>query len=131
MTKAGFDKSGNTGFTHLVNATIFSFQGLKTAFQSESAFRQEIATFCIVLPSGFWLADSLVLSLALFFACMLVLIVELLNSSIEAAIDRIGLEEHDLSRKAKDLGSAAVMISLILAGSVWFYILYTVYIRLS
>ena len=131
MTKAGFDKSGNTGFTHLVNATIFSFQGLKTAFQSESAFRQEIATFCIVLPSGFWLADSLILSLALFFACMLVLIVELLNSSIEAAIDRIGLEEHDLSRKAKDLGSAAVMISLILAGSVWFYILYTVYIRLS
>ena len=131
MTKAGFDKSGNTGFTHLVNATIFSFQGLKTAFQSESAFRQELAMLCVVLPSGFWLADSLVLSLALFFACMLVLIVELLNSSIEAAIDRIGLEEHDLSRKAKDLGSAAVMISLILAGSVWFYILFTVYIRLS
>ena len=131
MTKAGFDKSGNTGFTHLVNATIFSFQGLKTAFQSESAFRQELAMLCVVLPSGFWLADSLALSLALFFACMLVLIVELLNSSIEAAIDRIGLEEHDLSRKAKDLGSAAVMISLILAGSVWFYILFTVYIRLS
>ena len=62
---------------------------------------------------------------------MLVLIVELLNSGIEAAVDRVGMEQHDLSKNAKDFGSAAVMISLIITGSVWLYILYTAYLRLS
>ena len=107
----------------------FSLQGLKIAFQTESAFRHELAALCFVLPSGVWLAESLLLSLGLFCVCMLVLVVELLNSGIEAAIDRIGIEHHDLSRNAKDFGSAAVMISLISAGSVWFYILYTAYLR--
>ena len=131
MTEPAFDKSANTGLTHLVNATEFSLQGLKMAFMTESAFRQELAALCVVLPSGFWLTESLLLSLALFCACMLVLVVELLNSGIEAAVDRVGMEHHDLSKNAKDFGSAAAMISLIIAGSVWFYILYTAYLRLS
>jgi len=131
MTKPAFDKSANTGLTHLINAMGFSLQGLRKAFQTESAFRQEVSALCFVLPSGVWLAESMLLSLALFCVCMLVLVVELLNSGIEATIDRIGIEQHDLSRNAKDFGSAAVMISLILAGSVWFYILYTAYLRFN
>jgi len=130
MTEPAFDKNTNTGLTHLFNATVFSLQGLQAAFRTESAFRQELAALCVVLPSGFWLAETPLLSLALFCSCLLVLLVELLNSGIEAAIDRISTEPHELSKKAKDFGSAAVMMSLVIAGSVWFYILYSAYLGL-
>ena len=101
------------------------------AFRTESAFRQEIAALIIVLPSGFWLAESPLLGLALFCVCMLVLVVELLNSGIEAAVDRISTEHHRLSRNAKDFGSAAVMMTLLIASSVWFYILLSACLRHS
>ena len=127
MNEPAFDKSANTGFAHLVNATRFSLQGLSTAFRTESAFRQEIAALVIVLPTGFWFAESLLLVLALFASCMLVLIVELLNSGIEAAIDRIGTEHHELSKNAKDFGSAAVMLALLVAAATWFYIMYAAF----
>ena len=131
MTKPTFEKSANTGLTHLVNATRFSLRGVRVAFRTESAFRHELAGMCIVLPSGFWVADSLVAALALLITCLLVLVVELLNSGIEAAVDRISKENHDLSRNAKDFGSAAVMLTLVIAGSVWFYILFSAYLRFS
>ena len=131
MTEPAFNKSGNTGMTHLINAIGFSMQGVRVAFRTESAFRQEIGALIIVLPSGFWFAESLLVGLALFCSCMLVLAVELLNSGIEAAVDRISIEHHDLSRNAKDFGSAAVMITLVIAGSVWLYILSSAYLRPS
>ena len=125
MTDPAFDKSQNTGFRHLLNATRFSLQGFNTAFKKESAFRQELAALVIVLPSGIYFSETAGVALGLFCACMLELVVELLNSGIEAAVDRIGPELHDLSKNAKDFGSAAVMLTLIIAGSVWLYILYT------
>ncbi len=85
MTEPAFDKSRNTGLRHLVNAARYSLQGFETAFRTESAFRQELAALVIVLPSGIYLAESAGPALALFCACMLVLVVELLNSGIEAA----------------------------------------------
>lgn len=119
-----FDKSTNTGFTHLINATRFSMRGLREAFRRESAFRQELALLVILIPAGAWLATSVVEFALLMAVCLLVLVVELLNSGIEAAIDRIGPEHHEVSGLAKDYGSAAVMVSLALAGLVWLALLY-------
>lgn len=127
MSEPAFDKAANSGFRHFINAVRFSLQGLHTAIRTESAFRQEIAALAIVLPTGFWFAESLLMMLALLAACLLVLIVELLNSGIEAAIDRIGTEDHILSKNAKDFGSAAVMLALVIAGCTWTYIIYTAY----
>lgn len=124
MTEPEFDKTDNTGIRHLLNATRFSLQGLKTAFMNESAFRQELAALVIVLPTGVWFADSLGWAVALISACLLVLLVELLNSGIEAAVDRIGAEYHELAGNAKDFGSAAVMLSMVIAGTVWLCILF-------
>lgn len=122
-TESSFDKASNTGLRHLVNATRFSRQGLKAAFQRESAFRQEIALILILIPLGVWIADSLVEFVLLMAVCLLVLVVELLNSAVEAVIDRIGSEHHPISALAKDYGSAAVMISLVIVGMVWFAML--------
>ena len=119
-----FNKKTNTGLTHLLNATRFSLAGLKSAFRHESAFRQELMAFAILLPPGAYLASSLGQAVALLCACCFVLSVELLNSAIEAAIDRIGTEYHELSKLAKDYGSAAVMISLVMVGIVWAYIVF-------
>lgn len=119
-----FDKSTNTGFTHLFNATRFSMRGLREAFRRESAFRQELALLLILIPAGVWLATSVVQFALLIAVCLLVLVVELLNSGIEAAIDRIGLGHHEISGLAKDYGSAAVMVSLVLAALVWLALLY-------
>lgn len=119
-----FNKKNNTGMTHLLNATRFSLAGLKSAFRHESAFRQELMAFAILLPTGAYLASSLGQVFGLLCACCFVLSVELLNSAIEAAIDRIGTEYHELSKLAKDYGSAAVMISLVMVGIVWAYIVF-------
>jgi diacylglycerol kinase (ATP) len=117
-----FNKKTNTGLAHLLNATRFSLAGLRIALRHESAFRQELLAFAILLPTGAYLSSSLGQVVALLCACCFVLSVELLNSAIEAAIDRIGTEYHELSKLAKDYGSAAVMISLIMVGIVWAYI---------
>ena len=119
-----FNKKNNTGMTHLLNATRFSLAGLKSAFRHESAFRQELMAFAILVPTGAYLASSLGQVVGLLCACCFVLSVELLNSAIEAAIDRIGTEYHELSKLAKDYGSAAVMISLVMVGIVWAYIVF-------
>ena len=114
-----FNKATNTGFRHLINATRFSYQGLVAAVKNESAFRQELALMAISIPIGMWISAT-ALEFALLMAVnLLVLVVELLNSAIEAAIDRIGTEHHPLSGLSKDYGSAAVMIALLLAAIVW------------
>ncbi len=112
-------KPGNTGFIRIIRATRYSIQGFSHAWIHEAAFRQEVALTLLLFPAGLWLGQSVVERTALIGCLLLVLIVELLNSAIEAAIDRHGHEHHELSGRAKDLGSAAVMLSLFLAASVW------------
>jgi diacylglycerol kinase (ATP) len=123
-TPPAFDKSGNTGMTRIINAARFSAQGLKSAFRRESAFRQEIIVFVILLPVGFMIARSLSDFVILVCVSAMVLVVELLNSAVEAAVDRMGPEHHELSGLAKDYGSAAVLIALVIAGAVWLLFLF-------
>ncbi len=110
---------GRTGLERIVRAAGYSAAGLSTAFRSESAFRQEALLAIVMLPAAFWLGRNWVETALLAGSVLLVLIVELLNSAIEATVDRISYELHELSKKAKDFGSAAVLLSLLLAGGVW------------
>jgi len=110
---------GRTGLDRVVRATGYSLAGLKTAYRGESAFRQEAWLAVVLLPGAFWLGRSWVEVALLAGSVLLVLIVELLNSGIEAAIDRVSFELHDLSKRAKDLASAAVFLSLVLCGTIW------------
>lgn len=111
-------QQSRTGLTRIWYATTYSAAGLKAAWQ-EPAFRQEAVLAMIMLPASFWLGGNWVEVSLLAGAVLLVLIVELLNTGIEVAINRIGLEWHELSKLAKDLGSAAVFIVLVLCGSIW------------
>ncbi|MBQ74474.1 MAG: diacylglycerol kinase [Gammaproteobacteria bacterium] len=122
---SNFEKASNTGLRHLINAARFSRNGLIAAFKLESAFRQELAMLLFAIPAAIWIADSLLDFVLLMAVCLLVLVVELLNSAVEATIDRIGKEHHPISALAKDYGSAAVMLSLIIAGAVWLAMLIT------
>lgn len=116
-------KPRDTGATRIWKATRYSMQGLKAAWINESAFRQECMLGLVLLPLAFWLAQNWVEATVLIAVCFLVLIIELLNSAIEAVVDRVGPEHHDLAGRAKDMGSAAVMLSLIMALGTWFLIL--------
>ena len=111
------------GVGRLFAAGRNSWQGLKDAWRLEAAFRQEVLLFCILLPVALLVAASAVERVLLIGSLLLVLIVELLNSGIEAVVDRISLEHHELSGRAKDLGSAAVLFSLLLALLTWSLIL--------
>jgi len=110
---------GRTGLDRVIRATGYSIDGLKTAYHGESAFRQEFWSAVVLVPTAFWLGRTWVEVAMLAGSVLLVLIVELLNSGIEAAIDRVSFELHDLSKRAKDLASAAVFLSLLLCGGVW------------
>ena len=112
-------KPGHTGWRHLVHSTRYSLRGLKAAWKHESAFRQELTLCLLLLPLVGWVGDGPVEWILLIGSCLIVLAVELLNSAIESVVDRIGPEHHELSGRAKDLGSAAVMVSLALAGLTW------------
>jgi diacylglycerol kinase (ATP) len=103
---------GQSGIRRLINALFYSLSGLNLAFRHESAFRQEIALAVVLIPLACFLPVGAVERVLLIASVLLVLIVELLNSSVEAAIDRIGFDTHRLSKRAKDLGSAAVLIAL-------------------
>ena len=111
------------GIKRLLSALQWSFQGLRHAFFKEVSFRQEVALLCLLGPLGIWLGKNGIEKSLLVGSLLLVLIVELLNSSIEAAVDRIGEESHPLAAQAKDMGSAAVLISLLNATLVWICIL--------
>lgn len=112
-------KPGNTGIRRIIRATRFSAQGFAQAWKHEAAFRQELALAAVLTPAAFWLGQTALERAALLSVLLLMLIVELLNSAIEAAIDRHGDEQHELSGRAKDLGSAAVFVVLVLVGVVW------------
>lgn len=112
-------KPGNTGLTRLVRAAGFSVRGLYAAFRHEAAFRQELGVFVVMAPLAFWIGKSNI-EIAIMIGCLLiVLVVELLNSAIEAVVDRVSTENHELSARAKDLGSAAVFVSLANVIIVW------------
>ena len=111
------------GFTRLLRAFGASAQGLGGAFREEAAFRQELVFAVVAIPLGLWLGHGGVERALLVAPVLLVLIVELLNSAIEAAIDRIGLERHRLSGLAKDFGSAAVLLAFVLLAVVWALVL--------
>ena len=110
---------GRTGLDRVVRATGYSIDGLIAAYRGESAFRQEFWLAALLLPLALWVGHGWVETALLIGTVMLVLIVELLNSGIEASIDRVSFELHDLSKRAKDLASAAVFLSLLLCGLVW------------
>ncbi len=113
-----------TGFTRLIRAMGASWKGFEGAFREEAAFRQELALAVLVIPLGLWLGRNGVERVLLIAPMFIVLMVELLNSAIEATVDRIGLERHKLSGLAKDIGSAAVFTSLTLLAVVWVLILW-------
>ncbi|MEO5341403.1 MAG: diacylglycerol kinase [Magnetococcus sp. MYC-9] len=108
-----------TGWRRLVRATGYSMAGLRAAWRHEAAFRQELGLALLLFPVAFWLGVNASQRAMLIGSLLVVLSVELLNSAIEAAIDRFGAERHPLSAQAKDLGSAAVLVALLLVGVVW------------
>ena len=117
-------KPGNTGIRRILNATVYSFQGFRHALMNEAAFRQELALTAVLVPTAFWLGRTPVEISLLIGVCLIVLIVELLNSAVEAVVDRHGEERHTLAGAAKDLGSAAVFVSLVLVVVVWAAVIY-------
>jgi len=114
---------GATGIRRVLNATRYSLEGLAAAARHEAAFRQELLLAIVLVPLGLWLGNDGVERALLAGSVLLVLVVELLNSAVEAAVDRISPEHHPLAKRAKDLGSAAVMLSLAGVAAVWLLVL--------
>lgn len=112
-------KRSGKGFGRLQRAFAWSMAGLKAAFVHEAAFRQELLLCVFLIPPAFFLGKTGVEKAMLLGSLLLILIVELLNSAVEATVDRISTEDHELAGRAKDLGSAAVFLSLVNAGIVW------------
>lgn len=109
----------NKGFNRIIKACGYSLAGLKAAWREEAAFRQESMLMIVLCPLAFWLGESVLEQMLLIAVCVLVVIVELMNSAIEAVVDRISDEHHVLSGRAKDMGSAAVFVSVSLVVFVW------------
>ena len=116
-------RKGKTGLRRVWNAFLYSLEGLRAAFRHEAAFRQEVALAAVLIPLALLLPAGAVGKAMMIASVLLVLIVELLNSAVEAAIDRISLERHLLSKRAKDIGSAAVMLALLNVLVVWSLVL--------
>ena len=114
---------GATGMRRILNATRYSLDGLAAALRHEDAFRQELMLVAVLVPLGLWLGNDGVERALLAGSVLTVLVVELLNSAIEAVVDRVSLEDHELAKRAKDYGSAAVMIALSTTGIVWLVLL--------
>ena len=112
------------GFKRIKNATLFSCQGLKAAFNHEPAFQEEVVLAAFMIPAALFIGDSQGERILLIATVVLVLIAELFNSAIEAVVDRVGTEHHELAGRAKDIGSAAVMVTMLLTGYVWLEILF-------
>ena len=121
---AAIDRYKPRGVTRVIRALGSSIKGLVGAFRDEAAFRQELALAVLVIPLGLWLGHSGVERALLIGPVLLILIVELINSAIEATVDRIGYEHHALAGLAKDMGSAAVFMSFVLLGGVWLLVLF-------
>jgi diacylglycerol kinase (ATP) len=110
---------GRTGLDRIVHAAGYSWSGLKAAYRNESAFRQEVWLAALLVPAAFWVGRNWIEVSLLAGVALIVLVVELLNSAVEAVVDRVSFELHDLSKRAKDFGSAAVLVSLLLCTGVW------------
>lgn len=116
-------KGTKQGFSRLLNATRYSWQGLKSTWRTEAAFREEVPLVLVLIPLALWLDISAVEAALLIALSVLILVVELINSGIEAVVDRIGAEHHELSGKAKDVGSAAVLLTILMTLTAWSLIL--------
>ena len=103
----------------ILRALVFSIAGLRAAWRNEPAFRQECVATLVLMPAAFWIGETATQRALLIGTCWLVLIVELLNSAVESAVDRVGTDHHQLSGRAKDLGSASVLVSIALSLLVW------------
>jgi len=114
---------GKTGLRRLFNAFGYSMAGFRAAYRNEDAFRQEVALASVLIPLGFYLGGDGQGRAMLVGSVLLVMLVELLNSAVEAAVDRISLENHRLAKRAKDIGSAAVLLSLVNLALVWICLL--------
>ena len=114
---------GKTGFVRLWNAFGYSLAGFRAAYKHEDAFRQEVWLAVVLIPLALWLPVTALAKALMIASVLLVIIIELLNSAIEATVDRISLENHDLAKRAKDIGSSAVLVSLINVCVVWGLIL--------
>jgi len=114
---------GKTGIRRLVNAFGYSMDGFKAAYQHEDAFRQEVWLSLVLIPLAFYLEAEALHRILMVGSVLLVMIVELLNSAVEAVVDRVSIERHALAKRAKDIGSAAVLLALINLGVVWGLIL--------
>jgi diacylglycerol kinase (ATP) len=108
---------------HLVKATGYSLAGLRAALRHEEAFRQELLALVVIVPTALWLGKTGVERVLLIGSWLLVMVVELINSAIEAVVDRIGSERNELAGRAKDLGSASVFCAIVLAITVWVVVL--------
>ena len=114
---------GKTGIKRLANAFTYSVAGTLAAFKHEDAFRQEVILSIILIPLAIYLGQTAIEQALMIASVLLIIIVELLNSSVEATVDRISVKRHKLSKRAKDIGSAAVFFSLVNAAVIWFLIL--------
>jgi len=114
---------GKTGLKRLMNAFGYSIAGTLAAFKHEDAFRQEVILSAALIPLALYLGQTVIEQALMITSILLVIIVELLNSSVEATVDRISVKRHKLSKRAKDIGSAAVFFSLINATVIWFLLL--------
>lgn len=121
-------KPGKTGFTRLIDATGYSMQGFKAAWQNEAAFRQELIAVIILAPVAYFIARDITQFLLLTVPLLILLIAELVNSALEAVVDRIGDEPHELSGRAKDMGSSVVFVALLLAFISWLLIVLENYV---
>ena len=111
--------NSSTGIRRLIKAFGYSMKGIKAGWKNEAAFRQEVTLACLLCPLAFWLGRVPIDYALLISSVLLVLVTELFNSAIEALTDRVGIEHHELSGRAKDLGSAAVFIALIILLIIW------------
>jgi diacylglycerol kinase (ATP) len=114
---------GQTGLRRLLSATRTSLEGFAAAVRHEDAFRQELCLAVLLVPAGLWLGRDGLERAMLVAAVLFVLVVELLNSAVEATVDRISFDNHRLAKRAKDIGSAAVMLAIATAAAVWLLIL--------
>ena len=114
---------GATGLTRIIKAAGYSRQGLTAAWRFEAAFRQEVLLAVVLIPVAVWIGPSGLARAAMIGSVLLVLVAELLNAAVEAVVDRVGVEHHELSGRAKDMGSAAVLIALINVVLVWICVL--------
>lgn len=121
---AQINKPDHRGLSHVLKAFGYSIQGLRAAWQFEEAFRLELFAMIIMFPAALWLGGNGIERALLVGSLLLVLVVELINSAIEAVVDRVGIEHHTLAGRAKDIGSAAVFMALMNVVAVWGFILY-------